>query len=273
MKIATTIKELEAFLAKQNQTIGFVPTMGALHQGHLELINKSKEQNELTVVSIFVNPTQFLAGEDFSKYPRKEQADIEICKRAGVDLLFMPTKESIYSEDEPFIEAPKIRGYILEGYTRPGHFSGVLTVVLKLLNIVRPKRAYFGKKDAQQLFLIQKMVKSFFLPVEIVAVDTVREPNGLALSSRNAYLSSEEKKQALKISAALKRASKLIGSGVFDVEKIQEEMRKILEPLQVEYVAIVNREFEPLQTVELGNTIILVEAIVGSTRLLDNIWL
>jgi pantoate--beta-alanine ligase len=179
----------------------------------------------------------------------------------------------MYGEDEVSLLAPKVRGYILEGESRPGHFNGVLTVVMKLLNIVNPTRAYFGKKDAQQLNLITLMVKQLFMNVTIVAVDTVREKDGLALSSRNAYLSTQERQESLKIATSLRSATAMVMRGVLDANAIVENMREILAPLEISYVTIVNREFAQISQVELGNSIILVEVFVGSTRLLDNIWL
>jgi len=273
MKIVSSVNELKKYLRAQNKSIGYVPTMGALHEGHISLIKEARQFNELVVVSIFVNPTQFLAGEDLDKYPRRDEADKKICELAGVDIVFMPNSEELYFDDEVKITAPNVRGYVLEGATRPGHFSGVLRVVMKLLNIVNPTNAYFGKKDAQQLNLIELMVKHYFLDVTIVAVDTVRDSDGLALSSRNVYLSKEERQEALKIPKSLYHASKMISNGITDTKLIVAEMLMILEPLEVGYVAIVNREFEVVQSVELGNCIILVEAVAGSTRLLDNIWL
>lgn len=273
MKVFQSPQELKDELRGVNTSIGFVPTMGALHNGHLDLIKKAKEQNEIVVVSIFVNPTQFLKGEDLDKYPRREQADKRVCELAGVDYLFYPNAENMYGRDEVYVCAPQVRGYILEGTSRPGHFSGVLTVVMKLLNIVNPTNAYFGKKDAQQLKLITLMVKQMFMDVNIIPVDTVRDANGLALSSRNEYLSPDEKAEALKIPLALKKATNMVMSRIFESERIINEMRAILAPNEITYVAIVNREFEPLEIIEPSNTIILVEVIVGSTRLLDNIWL
>lgn len=273
MKIITGALELKEFIKSVNESIGFVPTMGALHEGHLSLIKRAKKENALVVVSIFLNPTQFLKGEDLDKYPKKDEADKKICALAGVDVLFFPHAKDIYGEDEASMLAPKVRGYILEGATRPSHFNGVLTVVMKLLNIVSPTNAYFGKKDAQQLALISLMVKQFFMGVNVVAVDTMREKDGLAMSSRNVYLSQDERKEALKISASLYMAGKMVSKNILDTTEIINNMRAILEPLEVSYVEIVNRDFEKLWHVELGNTIILVEAKVGTTRLLDNIWL
>ncbi len=273
MKIISHPHILKERLKEAQGSIGFVPTMGALHEGHLELIKNARQENDIVVVSIFVNPTQFLEGEDLDTYPRRDEADKKICELAGVDILFFPTAADIYGEDEVKLQAPNVRGYILEGFTRPGHFSGVLTVVMKLLNIVSPTHAYFGKKDAQQLHLIKLMVKQLFMNVEIVPVDTVRDSDGLAQSSRNTYLSPEQRKEALKIPTSLYHGAKLISQGVVDVEIIRQEMLEILKGLEIGYVAILSQEFEPINEVQIGNTIILVEAIAGETRLLDNIWL
>jgi pantoate--beta-alanine ligase len=273
MKIISDPLALKNYLRKQKKTIGYVPTMGALHEGHISLMKKAREENEIVVVSIFVNPTQFLAGEDLDKYPRRDEADKKICELSGVDVLFMPMSEFLYFDDEVKIQAPNVRGYILEGATRPGHFSGVLRVVMKLLNLVNPTKAYFGKKDAQQLHLIILMVKHYFMDVEIIPVDTVRESDGLALSSRNIYLSQQERQEALKISQALYKASSMVASGKRDVQEIKKEMLLILEPLEIGYVALLNRDFESIEEIILGKTIILVEVLVGKTRLLDNLWL
>jgi len=272
MKILRSPKEALEFRKSLNGSVGFVPTMGALHKGHLELIKKAREENDFVIVSIFVNPTQFLPGEDLDKYPRRLEADLEICKRAGVDGVFTPTPENMYNEDEILIKAPKIKGYILEGFFRPGHFNGVLQVVNKLFNIIRPTRAYFGKKDAQQLYLINQMVKNFFFDIEIVPVDTVRENDGLALSSRNIYLSENDRKRALSISKALKRAAKL-STKTDNIEDIQKEMEKILDVDKLQYIAFVDRDFNYIDKIQRGNTIILIAAYVGTTRLIDNIWI
>lgn len=281
MKIVRTPQELKSILKEKessigfpgNQSIGFVPTMGALHHGHLSLIEASVKENDINVVSIFVNPTQFLEGEDLDKYPKKFEADERICTLAGVDILFYPQVEDMYEEDEIKVVAPNVRGFILEGHVRPGHFDGVLTVVMKLLNIVSPTRAYFGKKDAQQLALITQMVKNFCMDVEIVPLETVRESDGLAMSSRNVYLDSEQRVQALKISKSLKCGTKLVMQKIVDVKAIKKEMQEVLDPLDVEYISIVSRSFVPLDEVEIGNSIILVAARLGTTRLIDNIWI
>ncbi len=281
MKIISSPLELKEHLKNVHKTVGFhgnhsvgfVPTMGALHEGHISLIKKAKEQNEFVVVSVFLNPTQFLKGEDLDRYPKKDEADKKICELSGVDILFMPGSDAMYGEDEVTLLAPKVRGYVLEGFSRPSHFNGVLTVVMKLLNIVNPTRAYFGKKDAQQLNLISLMVKQLFMDVEIVPVDTVREKDGLALSSRNAYLTPPQREEALKIASSLRVASAMVSKGILNSKEITSKMREVLAPLEIFYVEILSRDFNQLSQVEIGNTVILVEVKVGNTRLLDNIWL
>ncbi len=274
MKIIRDIKSLQDAKRELRGSIGFVPTMGALHAGHLSLMTKAKSQNDHLIVSIFVNPTQFLEGEDLESYPRKEEADSKICQLAGVDILFMPTSESMYERDELRIGAPAIKGYILDGEKRPGHFDGMLQVVMKLLNLSGANRAYFGKKDAQQLALITQMARNYFLPCEIIPCEIVRDERGLALSSRNAYLTEEQKSRALFLSKSLKRATKKVMAGEVECDVIISEMRAVLEGVErVDYIAIVNRNFERLERVELGNTIILVAAWVGDTRLIDNLWI
>ena len=272
MRIFYNRFELQNYISGLDKTIGFVPTMGALHDGHISLIKQARADNEVVVVSIFVNPTQFLEGEDFDKYPKKIDADKKLCELAGVDILFMPDISMMYTDDEVLIKAPKTKGFILEGYNRPGHFDGVLQIVLKLFNLINPTNAYFGKKDAQQLTLIKQMVNNLFLPINIIECEIIRDENGLALSSRNSYLNSNEKKEALKISQSLHQASKLIVSGIRDIGYIKKEMEKILMGLDIEYIEIVSRDFTHLKEIELKNTIILVAIKIGNTRLIDNVW-
>ncbi len=277
MIVVNSIEELKRATAKLKGSIGFVPTMGALHEGHLSLIRRAREECDRVIVSIFVNPTQFLEGEDLDKYPRKDEADKQICKLAKVDILFMPSINMMYNRDELRIEAPAIRGFILEGSRRAGHFNGVLQIVMKLFNIIsfnRPKefKAYFGKKDAQQLALIEQMVRDYFLNVEIVPCDIIRDSDGLALSSRNIYLSKEERVKALSISRSLKRASKLIMQKILDKETIVKEMREVMSEIEIEYIALVDREFKEIESIEIKNSIILVASRVGEVRLIDNIW-
>ena len=277
MQIIKSIDELKREIGKMDKPerdIGFVPTMGALHSGHLSLIRRAREESTTLIVSIFVNPTQFLDGEDLDNYPKREESDRKICEVAGVDILFMPSIEDMYSRDELYIGAPSIRGYILEGTRRAGHFDGVLQIVMKLLNLTKADRAYFGKKDAQQLALVIQMVRDYFLSCEIVPCEIVRDECGLALSSRNAYLSDEEKGRSYQISKSLKRATQLVLSGTLKSCDIISEMRLVLSEVdEIEYISIVDRTFRPLDELEIGNSMILVAARVGSVRLIDNIWI
>ncbi|AXX93423.1 pantoate--beta-alanine ligase [Malaciobacter molluscorum LMG 25693] len=272
MKILKTIEELKEVRNNITEgTIGFVPTMGALHDGHISLIKQARNENDTVIVSIFLNPTQFLPGEDLDNYPKKDEADKKICEMCKVDYLFMPDTSTMYEKEEVLIKAPN-KSYILEGASRPGHFDGVLQVVLKLFNLTRPTNAYFGKKDAQQLTLIQQMVRNLFLNINIIPCDIVREKDGLALSSRNVYLNNEQRQEALKISKSLTKAGQLIGKKEFDVKTIKATMKEVMNSLDIEYIEVVNKDFEPIDTIELKNTIILVVARFGNTRLLDNLW-
>jgi len=272
LKIVKNIQELKTYL-KHNHNIGFVPTMGALHNGHKALIDRAKKENQTVVVSIFVNPTQFLDGEDFSKYPRTFERDSKICKLSGVDYLFYPNIQEVYFKDELLILAPKKRGFILDGLKRVGHFNGVLQVVLKLLNIVNPSKAYFGKKDAQQLILIQQMVKELFLDIKIVPVEIIRDRDMLALSSRNIYLSKDERAKALAIPKSLEMVSKLIMNGERDSNIVIENILNSMQNLDIEYVEVLKRDLEQIEKIEIGNTVILIAVKVGKTRLIDNLWI
>jgi len=274
MVIVKTIAALQEAKASLEGSVGFVPTMGALHEGHLSLIRRAREENACLIVSVFVNPTQFLEGEDLDAYPRRDEADIKICELAKVDILFMPTIDQMYKQDELCIGAPAVRGYVLEGAKRPGHFDGMLQVVMKLLNLTQADRAYFGKKDAQQLALIMQMVRNYFMETEIIPCEIVRDSKGLALSSRNIYLTTAEKERALCLSQSLKKATEMVMAGERNTQAITEAMETMLKSAdRVEYIAIVNRAFEPLREVEIGNTIILVAAWVGKPRLIDNVWI
>lgn len=273
MEILRTISELKNYRNSLDKKVGFVPTMGALHAGHASLISQCRKENEVVIVSTFVNPTQFLPSEDLEKYPKNEAGDIKICENLNVDAIFIPKAEEFYTDSEPKIIAPKNLAEILEGATRPGHFDGVLQVLNKLFNLTKPQNVYMGKKDAQQLVIVRNMVKNFFMDIHIVACEIVRESDGLALSSRNVYLDEEQKMLALKISRSLIKAGNLTQNSEFDTKTIKEEMAKILEPLKIDYIAFVDRNFSEIPQIELGNSIILVAAYVGKTRLIDNIWL
>ncbi len=286
MQVFTTTQELRAFIRhykvqNPNHIIGLVPTMGALHNGHLSLIQNSQESCDCTIVSIFVNPTQFGANEDFDKYPRKKEADLSICQKANVDIVFMPEIEAIYplpKNLQTTFNAPHSMANTLDGKTRPNHFNGVLQVVHKLFNLTQANRAFFGKKDAQQLLIIQKMVEDLFLPIEIVPCPIVRTQEGLALSSRNAYLSQEGKTKALKISQSLNAATKMIMQGEIESTKIKQAALKVLEGeesegLEVEYFVIVDKNLQEIPRIQKDSTLILVVAKVEGVRLLDNLWL
>ena len=256
------------------QRQGFVPTMGALHEGHLSLVRRSKREADVTVVSLFVNPAQFGPHEDFLQYPRNLERDSELLLREGVDFLFAPPVEEIYPADfQTYVTVERVAA-AFEGASRPGHFRGVATVVAKLFHIVQPDRAYFGRKDAQQCAVIKQMVRDLNLPVEIVVCPIVREPDGLALSSRNGYLSAEERQAALILHRSLCHARDLILGGEHDTGKIIGQMRQLIaaEPrADVDYVEAVDPEsFTPRVHFE-GATLIALAVRIGSTRLIDNL--
>ncbi len=270
-EIRNRIRELK----NKNLIIGFVPTMGALHAGHESLIEKARQECGAVIVSIFVNPTQFGPNEDFGKYPRQLEADREICSRHGVDLIFAPEPEQMYPQAAGPITTvvpPETFRNRLCGETRKGHFNGVATVVLKLFNIITPDRAYFGKKDAQQLLIIKKMVKDLDIPVEIAGCETVREPGGLACSSRNKYLTEEAGKKAASIYEALKTLEKQYNSGLDLASELISVSGRILHPdIEVEYFEAIDIEnFQAVKKVQKG-TLIAIAVKLGGVRLIDNI--
>lgn len=262
-------------------TVGFVPTMGALHEGHLALVRRAGELADRVVASVFVNPTQFGPGEDFQSYPRKPERDADLLAGAGCDLLFLPEVETVYPPGD--CTAVEVAGPALglEGDHRPGHFRGVATVVTRLFHLVRPDLAVFGEKDAQQLAVIRRMVCDLHLPVEIVGHPTVREDDGLAMSSRNAYLGPEERRAATALYGALTAARAAVEEGERDANRVREAMRRVLaaEPLvEPEYAEVVDAEsFRPVETIA-GELVLPVAARVGranagGTRLIDNVRL
>jgi pantoate--beta-alanine ligase len=277
MQVITTIKEMQAFSKKmkaEGKSIGFVPTMGALHKGHIALIENSVEQNEVTVVSIFVNPTQFGPTEDFNKYPKDHKGDIEKLSNVGVSAVFLPEVAEIYPKGfGTFVFVGGI-GMILCGRSRPDHFNGVATVVAKLFNTVMPDRAYFGQKDYQQTVVIKKMVRELAMDLDIVVCPIVREDDGIAMSSRNSYLSDEERTAALILNKALEYGKGLMLSGRDEKpDSIKDKVKIFItaEPLvKIEYVEIVGPEY--LETLKEVKTpaVILIAAKVGTTRLIDN---
>ncbi|MFQ5664510.1 MAG: pantoate--beta-alanine ligase [Terriglobia bacterium] len=276
MKTLTRAIEMQVAatgLRALGKRIGFVPTMGALHEGHLSLVRAARQRTDVTVVSVFVNPTQFAPGEDYRRYPRPLEADSARLLREGVDFLFAPSAEEIYPPDfQSYVTVERL-GTPLEGQFRPGHFRGVATVVLKLFNIVQPHLAFFGQKDAQQSVVIQQLVRDLNLPVEIVVCPIVREPDGLALSSRNAYLSPEERQAALVLYRSLLRARELIENGERRAEEILRAMRALIaqQPrARIDYIGVVDASsLQPVARVA-GRTLIALAVWVGSARLIDN---
>jgi pantoate--beta-alanine ligase len=278
MKVAKTIKSVRALVKaarKAGRTIDLVPTMGALHQGHISLIERSVKKGDFVVVSIFVNPTQFGPGEDLSRYPRPLGADLKMCKGYGVNVVFVPTPGEMYCAGTvTSVSVEKLSGQLC-GRFRPGHFRGVATVCAKLFNIVCPDVAYFGQKDAQQLVVIKRMVADLNFPVKIVGCPTVRAADGLALSSRNKYLSSKQRKDATCIYRSLLAARKMIKAGVTNPKTIIAQTRKIINAAEtlssIDYVSIVDADtLEDLSRIT-GRALVAVAARFGSTRLIDNI--
>ncbi|MFA5090954.1 MAG: pantoate--beta-alanine ligase [Candidatus Omnitrophota bacterium] len=254
------------------ETIGFIPTMGALHAGHISLIRQARRDNDTVVVSIFVNPAQFSPQEDYLRYPRNIKKDAALCLRESVDVLFCPSVKQMYPAGyNTYVEVKDLSG-VLCGRFRPGHFRGVATVVAKLLNIITPDIAYLGRKDAQQALIIQRMVADLNMPVEIRIMPTLREKEGLAMSSRNAYLSCEERKNAAVIYQALKSARGLIKRGERDAQAIINKIRKIISgKARIQYVSITDdRTLIPLKRID-GPALVAIAAWVGKTRLIDNI--
>ena len=262
---------------KEGYSVSIVPTMGFLHEGHLSLIRLAQRHNDKTVVSIFVNPTQFGPNEDFHSYPRNEKHDLEMCHAEGVDAVFMPSPEEMYCGDSSVTINENRISETMCGLSRPGHFSGVLTVVLKLFNITRADSAVFGMKDAQQLACIKRMVRDLDVPVKIISAPTVREADGLAMSSRNAYLSTEERKNALCLYKALIFAENQYTVGNTSVDPVKKGMKDIIlsvPDVQIDYISIVDAAtFIPQEHHLEPNTLIALAVKIGKVRLIDNIIL
>ena len=275
----TTIPELKAWVGTTRaagRRIGFVPTMGALHEGHLALVDAARAGSDAVVMSIFVNPTQFGPNDDLSRYPRDLARDRALAAARGVDVLFAPSVEAMYPEGAEVRVVPGRVAVRWEGEFRPGHYAGVLTIVAKLLHLVEPDRAWFGQKDFQQATLIRQMVHDLDFPLSIAVVPTVREPDGLALSSRNAFLSAADREQALGLSRALGAAAAAFASGERGAAALERVMRgglAVHPGVEVEYIAVADpRTLEPVARTE-DDTVILIAARVGSTRLIDNVIL
>ncbi len=268
------MQELSTNLRNEGKTIGFVPTMGYLHEGHLSLVRKARKENDILVVSIFVNPTQFGPGEDFKKYPRDLERDKSLLQKENVDILFNPIEKEMYPEDfSTYVEETSLTRK-WEGEKRPGHFRGVTTIVTKLFHIVLPHRAYFGEKDWQQMLVIKKMVQDLNFPLEIISCPTIRENDGLAMSSRNTYLSPEGRKSAIILYRVLKKGEKLIKESKKNVKEILRELVSLIQKeagAELDYLALVDPEtMEPIDKLQKRNLIIIACRIEG-TRLIDNL--
>lgn len=277
MQVYTTIAEVRQARQPHQDTLGFVPTMGFLHEGHLTLVRTAKSENKRVAVSIFVNPTQFGPQEDFARYPRALERDLNLLREAGADWVFVPSVEHMYPEGfQTYVIVEGITE-VLEGARRPGHFRGVATVVAKLFSIVQPDRAYFGQKDAQQVAVIRRMVHDLALPLTVIAVPIVREPDGLAMSSRNTYLSPEQRTAAPVLYRALSAARARYESGERSPEKLRETMHAVLsmEPLAVvDYVSAADNESLVELNAPSARPILLSMAVfMGKTRLIDNLVL
>jgi pantoate--beta-alanine ligase len=276
MKVFSTVAELKQARRYVKGPVGFVPTMGYLHQGHLALVQQARAENEAVVVSIFVNPAQFGPREDFNRYPRDTEHDLALLDKEKVDFVFMPSAEGMYPEGfGSWVEVEKVTDR-LEGAVRPGHFKGVATVVAKLFNIVEPTRAYFGQKDAQQVIVIKKMVTELNMNLEVVVAPTVREPDGLAMSSRNTYLSPEERTAALVLWKSLNLARQIWRQGEHKADSLRQQMIDFIqkEPLaKIDYVSIA----DPVTLEELADieqpALVSLAVHIGKTRMIDNIIL
>jgi len=278
MRIVTRSEDMQRLsleYKRQGKTVGFVPTMGYLHEGHTSLINIARKHADVVVVSIFVNPIQFGPSEDYDRYPRDIERDKEILEKMEVDVMFYPSVDDMYPKG--FTTYVEVKGLSdkLCGRYRPGHFRGVTTVVAKLFNIVMPDVAVFGEKDAQQAIIIKRMVRDLNFPVKIIVGPTVREPDGLAMSSRNEYLTEEERKVAPAIYQSLLLAKSLVEQGERDTSKIIAAMREFLskyDRIKVEYIEIVDKEeLNPIERLEKGEALIAIAAYLGKARLIDNI--
>ncbi len=277
MQVARTVAEFRTLRAALDGTLGLVPTMGYLHEGHRSLMRRARAECDVVAVSIFVNPTQFGPNDDFERYPRDEARDLAICEAEGVALVLLPPVEEVYPAGAVTTVSVGPLSTTLEGAARPGHFDGVTTVVTKLFNIVAPQRAYFGQKDAQQLMVIRRMTRDLLLPVEIVGCETVREPDGLAMSSRNVYLQPEERTQALSLSRGLRAAESAWAAGERDAETLRRLVRVEIEaqPLaRIDYVSLADQDTLGECEGAVGRPALLSLAVrFGGTRLIDNIVL
>jgi len=276
MRVIEKIDEMKQLRQQLTESVGFVPTMGYFHDGHLALVKRARAENRWVIVSIFVNPTQFGPQEDFNAYPRDPQRDLALLEKEKADIVFMPSADEMYPAGfNSWVEVKKVTER-LEGTSRPGHLTGITTVVAKLFNIVQPTRAYFGQKDAQQVIVVKKMVADLNMNLEIVTVPTVREPDGLAMSSRNTYLNPQQRQAATVLYKSLNLAQQLWSQGEKDAQKIRQEMTQLIQkqPLAtIDYVSIADADtLDELDTVR-PPALVSLAVRIGSTRLIDNIVL
>ena len=276
MQSVSSLPDLRSTRLTFSGTVGLVPTMGYLHEGHLSLVRRARDGCDHVVVSIFVNPTQFGPSEDLAKYPRDLERDLKLIEPLGTDLVWMPTAEIMYPQGyQTWVEVEAMTR-LLEGAHRPGHFKGVTTIVAKLFNAVQPHKAYFGQKDAQQVAVIRQMTRDLNFPIEIVLCPTVRETDGLAMSSRNVYLNPEERKAAMVLFRSLSAAKEVYEAGERDAEKLRGEMKEVLaaEPLaQPQYVSCA--DYDTLEELDFikGKALLSMAVLIGKTRLIDNFML
>lgn len=272
-----TIQEIQRHVAafrREGKTIGFVPTMGAFHAGHLSLMREARRENDHVIVSIFVNPLQFSAGEDYDRYPRRLQKDLEMAESENVDLLFVPSVAELYPKGfDTYVDQTDLPQKLC-GAFRPGHFRGVMTIVCKLFNIVQPDTAYFGQKDYQQFLILRRMTEDLNLNVRLRLLPTVREEDGLAMSSRNAYLGPKQRKDAVCLHRALRRAEEMIRKGESSAARVAAEMKRLIgrvKGARLEYAAVVNADtLEPVKEIK-GKTLVALAVRLGKARLIDNI--
>jgi pantoate--beta-alanine ligase len=274
MKVVETVAEMKQLRRQAAETVGFVPTMGYLHKGHISLVEHARAENATVVVSIFVNPTQFGPKEDFREYPRDPERDLALLEEADTNIVFMPPPEEMYPTDYDTWVDPDGLTERLEGASRPGHFRGVATVCNKLFNMVQPTKAYFGQKDAQQVLVIKKMVADLNMNLEIVPLPTIREPDGLAMSSRNTYLNPEQRRAAVVLYRALSMAQKLFAAGERDADELRRQMTALInkEPLaKIDYVSVADTaNLNELDRIE-GKALVSMAVFIGKTRLIDNV--
>jgi pantoate--beta-alanine ligase len=275
MKVTKTISDTRRELARvreEGRSVGFVPTMGYLHEGHLALLDYAAEETDFLVMSIFVNPMQFNVSADFEAYPRDEERDLQLARERGTGLVFIPEAEEMYQERLTYVDMELLTDHLC-GSARPGHFRGVLTVVAKLFNIIQPDVAVFGQKDIQQATAITRMVYDLNVPVKVITAPTVREDDGLAMSSRNAYLSEDERKRAVVLYRALKKAEKMISDGQREVAPLRQAMEQVIAsggPNEIDYVSVVDyHNLQPVERIE-GDSVIALAVFYGMARLIDN---